>query len=48
MTPLAGDVERTVVITDRARTEVDTYLDARTDPALRCSSATPPAVPGGA
>jgi len=27
-----GDVERTVVITDRARTEINTYLDARTDP----------------
>jgi len=29
-----GDVERTVVITDRARTEVDTYLGARTDPGV--------------
>lgn len=28
-----GDIERTVVITDRARTEVNAYLEARTDDA---------------
>ena len=46
MTPLAGDVERTVVITDRARTEVDTYLDARTDPGTALFVSYSPGSPG--
>jgi site-specific recombinase XerD len=42
-----GDVERSVVITEHARQEVDRYLTARAAPHLRCSSATPPAGPAG-
>ena len=35
-----GDVERTAVITDHARVEVERYLAARADDAPPCSSAT--------
>ncbi|HEY8719329.1 tyrosine-type recombinase/integrase [Pengzhenrongella sp.] len=41
-----GDVERTVVITDRARTEIDRYLDARTDPGAALFVSYSPGQPG--
>ena len=42
-----GDVERSVVITDRARTEVDATCRHAMTTARRFSCPTPPAGPGG-
>ena len=41
-----GDVERTVVITDRARSEINRYLDARTDPGVALFVSYSPGQPG--